>query len=116
MPRPDVDEVNVETVDVRLELREGVQLRLSFSPVVVCSPVANEFPELCQLRPLRLIWNRFAVGPARSLKSLAKITNGLVWHVRTEGPNRTVFCRGQYDGFGPALRWSCGLAGGNRRF
>ena len=40
--RLDVDEMDVHAVDLRHELRKGVQLPLGFSPVVVRRPVADE--------------------------------------------------------------------------
>ena len=91
-----VDEVDVEAVDLGLELRKGVQLRLAVSPVVIRSPVANEFPKLRQLRPLRLICNRLGVGPARRLEAAAEICDVLVGQVRAEGPDGGVFSWGDY--------------------
>jgi hypothetical protein len=73
MTRLNVDEVDVHAVDLRLELRESVQSRLALAPIVAGSPVANEFLELRQLRALRLICDRFLVGPARGLKPAAKL-------------------------------------------
>jgi len=40
--RPDVDEVDVESVDLGYELRERIQLRLASAPVVVHGPVIRE--------------------------------------------------------------------------
>jgi hypothetical protein len=37
----DVDEMDVKPVDLRYEVRQGVQFRLTFAPVVACSPVAR---------------------------------------------------------------------------
>ena len=62
--RTDVDEVDVDAVDRRDELRPGVQLRLGLAPVVVRAPVADELLQLGQPRALRPIGNRLPVGPA----------------------------------------------------
>ena len=42
MTRANVHEVNVEPVDLSHELRQGIQLRLGFAPVIVRAPVAYE--------------------------------------------------------------------------
>ena len=46
MTGADVNEVNVEPVDRRDELRQGIELRLQLPPVVVRAPVANELLQL----------------------------------------------------------------------
>ena len=51
--RADVDEVDVDAVDGRHELRQGVQLRFGLAPVVAAAPVAHELLELRELRALR---------------------------------------------------------------
>ena len=51
--RADVDEVDVDPVDRRHELREGIELRLGLAPVIAGAPIADEFLELRQLRALR---------------------------------------------------------------
>ena len=65
MAGADVDEMNVEPVDRRDELRQGIELRLHLPPVVVRAPVADELLQLRQLRALRPIGDGFLVGPAR---------------------------------------------------
>jgi hypothetical protein len=40
--RTDVDEVNVQPIDVRRELRQGIQLRFYLAPVVAVAPVLNQ--------------------------------------------------------------------------
>src|SRR3954452_2301033 len=56
--------MNVQPVNLGDELREGVQPRLSVTPVIVAPPVANEFPHRRQLHALRVIGDRFLFGPA----------------------------------------------------
>ena len=53
MPRLDVDEVNVEIVDLRQELRQGVQPRLDPPQVVLGAPVAHQCFHRRQLDALR---------------------------------------------------------------
>jgi hypothetical protein len=111
LSRPDVDEVDIEAVDLCLELRKGVEFRLALSPVVFRSPVANEFPKLRQLRALRLIWNRFIVGPPRGLQSSAEIGHGVVGQLRSKQADRRVVLRSDNEWFGECL----GCSRGSRR-
>jgi hypothetical protein len=53
--RPDVDEVNIETVDLRHELRQRVQLRLAAAPVVFRRPIVREGAHRRELHALRLV-------------------------------------------------------------
>ena len=41
--RANVNEVNIEPIDLRHELRKGVKFRLALAPVVIGHPVAREF-------------------------------------------------------------------------
>ena len=50
--RPDVDEMDVESVDLGDELRERVQLRLASAPVVVRGPVVREVVHRRELHAL----------------------------------------------------------------
>jgi hypothetical protein len=52
---PDVNEVDVEPVDLRDELRLGMQLRLALVPVVVGRPVARELLHQRQRHTLRVV-------------------------------------------------------------
>jgi len=88
-----VDEVNVHSVDGRLELREGVQFRLALAPVIIRRPMANECLKLSERRALRLIGDRLLVGPPGRCEAPAKIDElflrdlhferpDVIWHVR----------------------------------
>ena len=94
-----VEEVDVDPVDGRLELRPGVQLRLGPPPVVVRAPVPKELLHLGQLRPLRPIGNRLPVGPARRRDALAQVDEILFRNVYAEGAD---FGMGR-GGLGPAF-------------
>lgn len=50
--RANVKEVNVQSVDLGDELRQGVELRLHLPPVVIGLPVADELLERRQRHPL----------------------------------------------------------------
>ena len=84
MLRADVNEVDVDAVDLGDELRQGVQLRFDLAPVVFRPPIAHELLELCELHALRLIGNRFLVGPPRRVDAPAQIGERVVWNVDPE--------------------------------
>ena len=73
MPRPDVDEVDVDPVDLGRDLRQRVELRLGLAPVVVRRPVAREFLQRRELHALRPIFDELLVGPARRENPSAKV-------------------------------------------
>ena len=55
MSRPNVNEMDVQTIDFGDELREGIQAPLALAPVVFCRPVAREFLHRRELHALRCI-------------------------------------------------------------
>ena len=63
MLRANVNEMNVEPVDLGDELRQGVQPRLALAPVVICRPVARELLHRRERHALRIIRDRFPLGP-----------------------------------------------------
>src|SRR5262249_30895308 len=65
VPRLHMDEVDGDPVDLRLELREGVQPRLNPPEVVLGVPVARERLQRYQLHALRPIVDELLAGPAR---------------------------------------------------
>ena len=66
MARTNVDEMDVESVDLGHEVRQGVQRRLAPAPVVICRPVAREFLNHRERHALRIFGDGLAVGPAGS--------------------------------------------------
>src|SRR6266403_497458 len=91
--RTDVDEVNVQPIDVRHELRQGIQLRFRLVPVVAAPPVPNQLLQLRQLRTLRLIGDGFLIGPSRSSNAPPKIIERGPRYVDGEGADRAIFGR-----------------------
>ena len=59
----DVDEVNVESVDLGDELRQGVHFCFDLAPVILCRPIARQRLHRRQLYSLGCIGNRFAFRP-----------------------------------------------------
>ena len=68
----DVNKVNVKSIDLGDELRQGIQLRLDLAPIVVCRPVLRERLSRRELHALRCIRDRFPFGPIRRLDAPAQ--------------------------------------------
>jgi hypothetical protein len=60
-----VDEVDVDAVDLRLELRQRVESRLTLAPVVLGRPEVREPLDRRRLHALRSVVDEFPVRPAR---------------------------------------------------
>ena len=78
MLRADVNEMNVESVDLRHELRQRIQSRFDFSPVIIGTPVTDDFLEFPELIALRAITDRFFVRPAGRCDASPEIDELLV--------------------------------------
>jgi hypothetical protein len=79
--RANVNEMNVEPVDLGHKLRQSVQFRLAFAPIVVRGPIAREFLHRGELRALRFIRNRFPVRPPRRLYALTQFGQFHIGHI-----------------------------------
>ena len=88
--RADVDEVNIDAIYVRHELRQGVQPRFDLTPVVCGLPVARELPHGRKLHPLGRVMHHFAIGPVRRGDPPAKVRQSLIRSMKVEGADRTV--------------------------
>ena len=71
--RAHVDEVDLDPVDLGLELRQRVQLRLACAPVVLRLPEAGERLGRRQLDALRPIVDELPGGPARRGDALTEV-------------------------------------------
>ena len=74
MPRPDVDEVDLDPVDLGRELRQRVQPRLGLAPVVLGRPVAGERLERRQPHALGAVGNELFGRPARRLDPASQLS------------------------------------------
>src|SRR5262245_28341293 len=63
MLRTDVNEMNVNSVDLGHEHGQRVESRLHLPPVVIGTPVADDFLELAELITLRAIRDGLLVRP-----------------------------------------------------
>ena len=63
--------VNVEPIDLRDELRLGVQFRLALAPVVVGPPLARELPHQRERHALRVVDDRLAIAIPQRLEDNA---------------------------------------------
>src|SRR6478735_8454592 len=73
MLRTHVNEMNVQAIDRRDEVREGLESRLALAPIVFLRPVARERLNRRELYALRLICDGLLVGPARGRDARAQI-------------------------------------------
>jgi hypothetical protein len=87
MRRPDVDEVNIETVDLRHELRQRVQLRRAAAPVVFRRPVVREGAHRRELHALRLIIDRLPLGRPPRRDPPPEIRDRLFGHIDLKRPD-----------------------------
>ena len=85
MLRADVDEVDVESVDLGLELRDRVQLGLALAPVILGDPVARECLHRRRLHALGRIVHELALGPGRRSDATAQIVEVLLCDIDLEG-------------------------------
>jgi hypothetical protein len=81
-----MNEVNVDTIDLGDELRERVQSRLAFAPVVL-RPVPRKLLNRGELDALGRIVDDFAVGPLCRLDAAAEVTELPVRDVHSKRPN-----------------------------
>ena len=88
MTRLDVDEVNIETVDLRQELRQGVQPRLDPPKVVLGAPVPHECLHRRQLHALRSIFDRLLLGQTRRDDARTQILDFRLGDLDRERPDR----------------------------
>ena len=86
--RANVYEINVEPVDLGHKLRQSVQLRLAFAPIVVLGPIAREFLHRRELDALRFIRDRFPVRPPRCVYALAQFSQFRIRHIDAERADR----------------------------
>ena len=73
--RLDVDEVDVEPVDLRHELRQRVQPFLDSREVVAVAPIAGELLHRLQLHTLRRILHGLLLGPTCGLDALKQVSD-----------------------------------------
>ena len=73
MFRADVNEMNVQPVDLGDEMRQGLQSRLAFGPVVLSAPVSREFLNSRELDALRCIRDCFPLRPLCCVDAPAQV-------------------------------------------
>ncbi|GJH04811.1 hypothetical protein CBA19C8_29660 [Paraburkholderia terrae] len=66
-----MDELDIQSVDLRHEHRQGIQLGFALSPVVFAAPVLNELLHAREPHALGFVSDRFLTWPARSGQALA---------------------------------------------
>ena len=91
MFRTDMDEMNVEPIDLGNVLRQGVEFRFDFAPVIFGLPIARERFTRRELDALRLVRNGFAIRPAGRSDAFAQIDQGFFGNADTERGDVPVF-------------------------
>ena len=103
--RTNVNEMDVESVYVRDELRQGVQLRLAPAPIVICRPIAREFLHRLKLHALRFIRDSLLVRPPGGKDPAAEVDKVRLRNVDVERADcASLFGRGGCFGPGGSLR------------
>ena len=85
MVRADMDEMNIQSIDVRCELGQGVEPGFNLTPVVFRLPEAREFLHRRELHALRGISYQFALGPVRRGDATTKVRERLIRSMKLEG-------------------------------
>src|SRR3954453_20573353 len=91
MLRANLNEVNVEPVDFRDELRQRIELRFNFPPVVTRMPVIRESLHRHELHALRRIVDCLALGPSGSADAALHIDKLSFGHVNTKRANGSIW-------------------------
>src|SRR5580698_4202582 len=94
MFRTNMDEMNVETVDLGHELRQGVDPGLDLPPVMLRLPVAYDFLYRRELDALRCIRDGFNFGQARRGQPPTQIDQRLLRNVDPERADRIGIAHG----------------------
>ncbi len=84
MCRADMDEMDVEPIDFGDGLREGIEPRLDFPPVVVRLPVAHEVLQHRLRHALSFVGDGLLVGPPCGSQAAAKVGEVLLGHIDAE--------------------------------
>ena len=79
-----VDEVNAESVNARLEMREAIDLALMRAPVVLRPPVLDQFLQVSEIGAVLSPGIRNLVGQARILETSAQVDEHFVGHLNAE--------------------------------
>ena len=86
-----VNEVDVEAVDPRDELRQRIQLRFRLPPVVASAPILDEGFYHRELYALRLVVDGLSVGPPCRRDATTEIEELLFRKINAEGAYRVAF-------------------------
>src|SRR5262245_445722 len=87
MLRTNMNEVEVETVNLRHEMRVGIDPRLDLAPVVFICPIVRKFLNRLELDALRIIRNRFSLWPSGFIDAAFQFDNFLLRNAYVEWAN-----------------------------
>src|SRR5215475_953110 len=95
MLRANVNVVNIDAIDRRYKLGQGVEPGFDLPPVVVGSPIAHELLQSCEWCALRLVLDRLLIGPSCGGDAPTEIDEIRFGNVDAEGANSIVGRGGQ---------------------
>src|ERR1700757_1074629 len=76
--------MNVESIDLCDELRQGVQFRLALAPIVISPPIARERLGGRELHALCGIRDRFPLRPLCCVYAPAQFSQFRVWNLHVK--------------------------------
>src|SRR5215831_12142068 len=85
MRRANVQEMDLETIDLRAVLGKAVQPHLAAAPVIVRAPILDERTKPGERHTLRPICNRLTLRPPHARQSLVQIVEGALRRAKGEG-------------------------------
>ena len=99
-----VNEMNVQPIDFGDEVRQGAFSLFDLAPIVICRPIAGQCLRRRELHALRLIRDRFPVGPPCRADAFAQFSKFRFRNIHTQRTNPTLL-GGQFRE--DRGRWGC---------
>jgi hypothetical protein len=95
-----MDEMDVDAVDARHELRQRIEFCFRLPPVITAAPMLDERPQLGELDALRLIRDGFLIRPAGEAEAQLEIVKRGLRNPGFEWPHQgichcLITCSGQ---------------------
>src|SRR5580698_2874351 len=76
-----MNEMNVQSIDLGDELRQGVEFCLNLAPVVLCRPIASECLSRRELHALAGVNDRFSFRPPCVVDAPAQFGESRLWNI-----------------------------------
>src|SRR5260370_10833754 len=82
-----MQEIDADAIQLSMALRESVEPRFDFAPVVLARPIFADFLHVLERKPLRRIRNGLRVGPAGGAQAFFQIPEIRVADMNLERPD-----------------------------